>query len=324
MYKFISVCCSIVFIISLAACSQDKPKEQASTPQTSQQQPDTLTAAAPEPVTGKVLEAMDASGYTYLNVETAAGTKWVAVNQTPVEVGEEVTYIDGMVMQNFSSKALDRTFPEIVFSGGLVGKGGTPPAMPPKQGTGEGSFSQALTSESGMAAPPGEGMAPGSQKAVVPFAEIKVEKAPGENSYTVGEIFSKAAELNGKTVVVRGKVMKVSPNIMGRTWIHLQDGTGSPDEGTHDLVVTTSEEPASDLDIITIEGILAANKDFGSGYSYSAIVEEAEVKAESPPAVEEAEVKAEAAAETAEAEESVPADEAEAKDAEPEADKEKE
>ncbi|KPK34504.1 MAG: hypothetical protein AMK70_07255 [Nitrospira bacterium SG8_35_1] len=279
MYKFISVCCSIVFIISLAACSQDKPKEQASTPQTAQQQPDTRTAAAPrEPVTGKVLETMDASGYTYLNVETAAGTKWIAVTQTPVEVGEEVTYMDGMVMQNFSSKALDRTFPEIVFSGGLVGKGGTPPAMPPQQGTGEESFSQALTSESGMAAPPGEVMSTGSQKAVVPFAEIKVEKAPGENSYTVGEIFSKASELNGKTVVVRGKVMKVSPNIMGRTWIHLQDGTGSPDDSTHDLVVTTSVEPASDWDIITIEGILAANKDFGSGYSYLAIVEEASLK----------------------------------------------
>jgi hypothetical protein len=279
MYKFISVCCSIVFIISLAACSQDKPKEQASTPQITQQQPDTRTAAASgEPVTGKVLETMDASGYTYLNVETAAGTKWIAVNQTPVEVGEEVTYMDGMVMQNFSSKALDRTFPEIVFSGGLVGKGGTPPAMPPQQGSGEGSFSQALTSESGMAAPPGAVMPTGSQKAVVPLAEIKVEKAPGENSYTVGEIFSKAAELNGKTVVVRGKVMKVSPNIMGRNWIHLQDGTGSPDDSTHDLVVTTSVEPAADWDIITIEGILAANKDFGSGYSYLAIVEDASLK----------------------------------------------
>ncbi len=279
MYKFISVCCSIVFIISLAACSQDKPKEQASTPQTTQQQADTGTAAAPGgPVTGKVLEAMDAAGYTYLNVETEAGTKWVAVNQTQVEVGEEVTYMDGMVMQNFSSKALDRTFPEIVFSGGLVGKDGTPPAMPPQQVSGEESFSQALTSESGMAAPPGAVMPTGSQKAVVPLAEIKVEKAPGENSYTVGEIFSKAAELNGKTVVVRGKVMKVSPNIMGRNWIHLQDGTGSPDDSTHDLVVTTSVEPAADWDIITIEGILAANKDFGSGYSYLAIVEDASLK----------------------------------------------
>jgi len=288
MYKFISLCCSIVFIIGLAACSQDKPKEQASTPQSTQQQPDAGIAAAPgAAVKGKVLETMDAAGYTYLNLETDAGPKWIAVNQTAVTVGEEVTYMDGMVMQNFFSKTLDRTFPEIVFSGGLVGKGATPPAMPPPgpgaetfsqpPGSGAGSFSQALTAESGAAAP-GAGIVTGSQKAVVPFAEIKVEKAPGENSYSVAEIFSKSAELNGKTVVVRGKVMKVSPRIMGRNWIHLQDGTGSPDSNTHDLVVTTLQEPAADWDIITMEGVLAANKDFGSGYSYVVIIEDANLK----------------------------------------------
>jgi hypothetical protein len=148
--------------------------------------------------------------------------------------------------------------------------------MPPP-GSGAESFSQALTSEGGSAAP-GAGMMTGSQKAVVPFAEIKVEKAPGENSYSVAEIFSKAAELDGKTVVVKGKVVKVSPRIMGRNWIHLQDGTGSPDDNTHDLVVTTSQEPEADWDIITMEGVLAANKDFGSGYSYAVIIEDANLK----------------------------------------------
>ena len=65
---------------------------------------------------------------------------------------------------------------------------------------------------------------------------------------------------------------------MGRNWIHLQDGTGNPESNTHDLVVTTSQEPAADWDIITIEGVLAADKDFGSGYSYAAIIEEASIK----------------------------------------------
>lgn len=280
MYKFISLCCSIVFIIGLTACSKDEPKQQESAiPQTAQQQPEAGLAAPPAaaPVKGKVLEAMDASGYTYLNVETDAGTKWIAVNQTPVEVGEEITFMDGMVMQNFFSKALDRTFPEIVFSSGLVGKGATPPAMPPAE-TGPASFSQALTSEAGDAAATATGMITGSQKAVVPLADVKVEKAPGDNSYTVEEIFSKAEELNGQTITVRGKVMKVSPRIMGRNWVHLQDGTGSPETNTHDLVVTTSQEPSADWDIITMEGVLAANKDFGSGYSYAVIIEEASVK----------------------------------------------
>jgi hypothetical protein len=278
MYKFISLCCSIVFLIGLAACSQDKPKEQAaSTPETTQQQPAAAPASAPgTPVTGKVLETMDSGGYTYMNVETEAGPKWVAVNQTPVEVGEEVTFVDGMVMQNFTSTSLNRTFPEIVFSNGLVGKGATPP-MPPAD-TGAESFSKALTSEGGTAADAAAKMVTGSEKAIVPFAEIHIEKAPGENSYTVAEIFSKAAELNGKDVVVRGKVMKVSPSIMGRNWIHIQDGTGNPAEKTHDLVITTTEKPDPEWDIVTLEGTLAANKDFGAGYTYQAIIENATLK----------------------------------------------
>ena len=296
MYKFISLCCSLIFIIGLTACSKDKPEEKAGTPQPAQQQaaPEAgMPAAAPAPVTGKVVETLDAGGYTYINVATDSGEKWIAVNQAAIEVGEEITYMDGMVMQNFFSQTLDRTFPEIIFSGGLVGKGGRPPAMPaagsganpfsqppgtPPAATGAESFSQALSTEGSAGASAAGSMTTGSQKAVVPFAEIKVEKAPGENSYTVAEIFSKATELNGQTVVVKGKVMKVSPRIMGRNWIHIQDGTGSPAENTHDLVITTSQDAGADWDIITMEGVLAANKDFGAGYSYSAIIEEANIK----------------------------------------------
>ena len=293
MYKFISLCCSLVLIIGLTACSKDKPEKQASTPQSAQQQAapgaDLTAAQAPAQVTGKVLETMDAAGYTYLNVATEAGEVWIAVNQTDVKVGEDVTFLDGMVMQNFFSKSLDRTFPEIVFSSGLVGKGAMPPSGMPAVNTGEQpqgipaatgaeSFSQALSSEGAPSTSALGNMMTGSQKAVVPFAEIKVEKAPGENSYTVNEIFSKASELNGKTVVIRGKVVKVSPRIMGRNWVHIQDGTGNPETNTHDLVITTSQDAEPDWDIITMEGVLAANKDFGSGYSYAVIIEDAKVK----------------------------------------------
>jgi hypothetical protein len=280
MYKFILLCCSLVLIMGLTACSKDKPEKQASTAQPTQQQaaPEAGMAAppAPAPVQGKVLETMDAAGYTYLNVATETGEIWIAVNQTAVEVGEDVTYMDGVVMQNFFSKSLDRTFPEIIFSGGLVGKGEMlPPGM--SAATGAESFSQALSTEGGGVSAPGT-MMTGSQKAVVPFAEIKVEKALGENSYTVNEIFSKATELNGQTIVVRGKVVKVSPRIMGRNWVHIQDGTGNPEANTHDLVITTSQDAGADWDIITMEGVLAANKDFGSGYSYSVIIEDAKLK----------------------------------------------
>jgi hypothetical protein len=105
-----------------------------------------------------------------------------------------------------------------------------------------------------------------------------MERAAGENGFTVAELFGKAQELDGKSVRVRGQVVKFNANIMGRNWLHIQDGTGSPDANTHDLVITTSQEAAADWDIITMEGVLAANKDFGSGYSYSVIIEEASLK----------------------------------------------
>ena len=116
----------------------------------------------------------------------------------------------------------------------------------------------------------------GSTGAVVPFSEVKVEKAQGENSYTVAEIFSKTQELDGKIVRLRAKVMKVNPNIMGHNWLHLQDGTGDPLTNSHDLVVTTAESPALDQ-VVTVEGKLTANKDFGAGYSYTAIIENAKI-----------------------------------------------
>ena len=177
MTKFISLCCSFALVIGLTACSQDKaPEPTVTQPAQQAQAPSPGMAAAPAtPVTGKVLETMDASGYTYLNVQTNAGDMWVAVNQSKVEVGEEVTFMDGMVMQNFFSKSLDRTFPEIIFSSGLVGKGAISPSTPPATaaGQGQGSFSQALSSEGSAGMPTIPGSMGGSSKAVVPLGPVR-------------------------------------------------------------------------------------------------------------------------------------------------------
>ncbi len=116
----------------------------------------------------------------------------------------------------------------------------------------------------------------GSAKAVTPFADLTVEKAAGENSYQVGDVFAQGAELNGQTIRVRGQVVKFSPAIMNRNFIHLQDGSGNPDEGSHNLVVT-SNETVELGDIVTVEGVLAADKDFGAGYVYRVILEESRV-----------------------------------------------
>jgi aspartyl/asparaginyl-tRNA synthetase len=106
--------------------------------------------------------------------------------------------------------------------------------------------------------------------------ELKVDKAEGENGRTVEQCFAEAEQLDGKAVRVRGKVVKFSPEIMGKNWIHLQDGSGDPMKNTHDLVVTTAETVAKDA-VIVIEGVLSKDKDFGAGYRYEAIIEDAKV-----------------------------------------------
>ena len=91
--------------------------------------------------------------------------------------------------------------------------------------------------------------------------------------YTVAEVFAQASSLNGQTVKVRGRVTKFTANIMGTNWVHLQDST----EG--DLTVTTSAVVATG-DLVVVEGPLAANKDFGAGYKYAAIIEKASITKE--------------------------------------------
>jgi len=235
-----------------------------------------------ETVTGTVLEAMNASGYTYMQVDTGKDKVWVAIPATEVKKGDTITYNQGMVMPDFHSKTLGRSFKQIIFSSGLAGQGAGNPhksSTSPHGKKSEGdSFSDAVKAESGPAAatskPPQ--VSGGSAGATAPLMESKVEKASGENGYTVEEIFTKSKELNGKKVRVKGKIVKYNPNIMGKNWIHLQDGTGDPMANTHDLVVTT-EEKLSSQDIITIEGTMTANKDFGAGYKYAVIVEGAKI-----------------------------------------------
>lgn len=236
---------------------------------------------------GTVVETMNSNGYTYLLLDAAQGKIWVAIPETQVKVGQSVTAAPGMTMHNFTSKTLDRTFASIVFSPGLDKNAAAagppaPEAKPAKEGSG---FDAALRAESKGAGNtvPGVGgdanhmgMSTGSAGAIVPSAEINVNKATGPNSYSVGECFEQGKELNAKTVRVRGKVMKISRMIMGKNWLHIQDGTGNPLKNQHDLVVTTAEDIAEGA-VVTLEGTLAAERDFGAGYKYEVIVEDAKI-----------------------------------------------
>ncbi|TKB23777.1 DNA-binding protein [Desulfopila sp. IMCC35006] len=227
-------------------------------------------------ISGTVIETMNASGYTYMLVESGATKTWVAIPATPVEKGAAIEYYKGMVKKNFTSKTLDRTFDTVVFSSGLAGQK-TETAPQPVIEKENDSFSAAVKAEkTDTKIAPAMEMSGGSLGAIAPLEDISIEKAAAANGYTVEKIFTDAKELAGKKIQVHGKVVKFNPLIMGKNWIHLQDGTGNPMQNSHDLVVTSSEtvEVGS---IVTIEGVLAANKDFGAGYKYAAIVEDAAI-----------------------------------------------
>ena len=200
-------------------------------------------AAAPV-IRGEVLEVKDVESYTYLRIKTNEGESWAAVSKTPVKKGEKVTVENVSIMTKFESTALKRTFDKIAF-GKLAGAG------------------------SPVAGPAGpHGQVPSA--AVV--GDVKVAKATGPDARTVAEVITKSAQLKGKTVVVRGKVVKFTPEVMGKNWIHLRDGTGSAADKTDDILVTTKEQSKIG-DTVLVKGQVQTDVDLGSGYSYKVMID---------------------------------------------------
>ncbi len=220
-----------------------------------------LTWAAPgqapsSSVKGEVLEVKNVDSYTYLKLKTKGGETWAAVTSAAVKKGETVTIENVMTMRNFESKSLKQTFPIILF-GNLGG---------PSVGAMGAATSGASAADVAAAHP---GFAKVDDKQMV-----KVAKATGPNARTVAEVLTKGPELKDKPVLVRGKVMKYTPGIMGKNWLHLSDGTGSAANETNDLIVTTTQQ-AKVSDVVTAKGIVRTNRDFGAGYAYKVLVEEA-------------------------------------------------
>jgi hypothetical protein len=107
--------------------------------------------------------------------------------------------------------------------------------------------------------------------------------ARAEGGKTVAEVFAEKDSLAGKPVTLRGKVVKSNAGIMGKNWIHVRDGSGS--DGSNDLTVTTTTAQPNVGDTVLITGPLVLNKDFGMGYQYDVIVEDAQVTIETTAAL---------------------------------------
>jgi hypothetical protein len=216
--------------------------------------------------TAIVQEVLQAGQYTYLKVKEGDAELWLAVTALQAEVGKTYYYKDGMEMTNFHSKELNRDFPKVYF----INEFSTDPNMKPSadRTPGHGQTGD-MGGHSGMGGP-------GDLQPVKPQIEKQdVKVAPAAGGITIADLYAKKDKYSGKSVKISGKVVKFSPEIMGKNWIHIQDGTDS--KGDFDLTVTTMAT-AKVGDVITIEGKVALDKDFGAGYFYKVIVEDATVK----------------------------------------------
>ncbi len=248
----------LLLLAAAVGCNSNKAKGDAPLVAAPTTAPAMGAPAAAAGLTGKVLERLEAAPYCYLRLQTARGEVWVAIPEAKIEKGTEVTIANPMLMANFESKTLNRTFQEVYF-GTLAPAGGAMPAVAPAP------------------APAAAGGAPMGTPPPAPLEVEKIAKATGADARTIAEIWSQKGSLKDKTVTVHGKVVKYNPGVMGKNWLHLQDGTGDTGKGTHDLAVTTQDAVAKG-DVVTIKGVVHTDKDFGAGYTYAVIVEEAKVQ----------------------------------------------
>ncbi len=266
-------------------------------------------------VKGKIVERIDLPSGMYLRLATSAGETWAAVGKADVKTGAEVTVVNAITMDGFQSASLNRKFDRIVFgalegsveakapavqagrgaAGALPAAGqaaapklkpgaeqGMPSNVPPKMAEALARMGQAeQPAQAGSMPQMPPGMPPGMPphppvSAPADSTPISVAKAEGAEGKTVAEIYAGREGLKDAVVLVRARVVKFSRNIMGKNWMHLRDGSGSPATQDHDMTVTTADSAAVG-DVVLVRGVVHLNKDFGAGYAYPVIIEDAKV-----------------------------------------------
>jgi hypothetical protein len=244
---------AVVAIGAVVAFQMRAPKQDTAPAMSMSPSPHSGAAGAGDVMayTGTVLETMDAGKYTYVYVDTGSEKMWAAGPQTKVAVGETVAFPPGMEMQDFRSDTLDRTFDVVYF------------------------VSELRTGETAVKTPAGHPpvASPDQMAAGMDFSGIDV----ADGGERVAALYADKDKLAGKSVAVRGKVVKFTPGVMGKNWVHIMDGSG--DAGHNDVAVTTDADVQVG-DVVLVKGIMNLDRDFGMGYAYEILIEDASVTVE--------------------------------------------
>jgi hypothetical protein len=261
----------LLVVAAVAGCKKSEAAPVAA-PAPAPAAPPVAEAAAPAAaasVQGKILERIDAPPYSYLKLSTAKGEAWAAVPKTELNKGADVTVLNAMPMAGFESKTLNRKF-ETIYFGSLAGAAPVAEARP-MAGAGAAPMGGLEGAPPNMAAQHAS-----VAKGPADVGDVKVAKAAGADARTVAEVHAQKAALKEKSVTVQGKVVKYNAGIMGKNWLHLRDGSGKADASDNDLTVT-SQDVAKVGDVVTVKGVVRTDKDFGAGYAYPVIVEDAKI-----------------------------------------------
>jgi hypothetical protein len=195
-----------------------------------------------------VIEVLQTSQYTYLQVLEKLDVKWVAIPRQDISVGDTYYYDNALEMNSFTSKELERTFDVIYFVNQI--------SKTPLQAT-----------QLGGASPAHSGKVKTQE-----VSDINLPKA--DNEVTVAQIFENSESFSGKETEIRGIVVKINEGVMGTNWIHIQDGTSG--NGNFDLTITSQDLPVLN-EVATFKGSITLKKDFGAGYFYEVIMENAQL-----------------------------------------------
>jgi len=189
--------------------------------------------------TGVIQEKLSSGGYTYMKVQEGKNNYWIAMTQRDVKVGDTISYTEQGWMKNFHSKTLNRTFENILFAGNAESKVKRPLIEERK--------SSKMTSD---------------------YAQ--------EGVISIAELFANRDKYVGKIITIKGKVTKTSNAIMKLNWLHINDGSNF--QNMDDLVFTSTQTLPKMGEIIYAKGLVVKDKDFGYGYFYPLIIQEAAFK----------------------------------------------
>ena len=237
----------------LLGCQEQTAEPQAT--ETSAAQPAIDHASN---TTGSVIETIDAAGYTYVHVDVNEKKLWLAGPKTTISQGSMINVDTSSPMNNFHSKSLNRDFAVIYFVNKFSGD----------------AVQNASDTASTTDLPAGHTAVAGMQTTAPKKITLDQPVDRAEGGQTIAEIISNKKELSGKSVKVRGKVTKFTGGIMNKNWIHIIDGSSE-----NDLTVIT-DQVAEVGQMITAEGDVLLDKDFGYGYFYELLIENAKITVE--------------------------------------------